>query len=228
MNSTRKEITEIAASIELFYGTLRGFVEVESGGDGFGKDGRIVIQFEPHIFSKYLTEKKIAHTLTKKILNGKTFYAIEVPKTPLLVSKGKSTDGINAGSWHILNGVEGQTAEYKAFSIAMSIDPQSALLSTSIGLMQVMGFNHQKLDYKTVNEMWDDFKKGEFQQVAGGARFIKSTPKLWAALKTFQVATNDRDRLAAARIAAYYYNGSNYEQGQYHIKIFNAIKKHSV
>lgn len=227
MNLTRKEVTDIASTIDLSCAELRGFVEVESGGSGFGNDGKIVIQFEPHIFSRYLTDKKIAHTLTKKVLNKKTYYAISVAKKPLLVSRGKSDAGIASGSWNILNGVEGQVQEYKAFSIAMSIDPDSALLSTSIGLMQIMGFNFYKLGYKTVNAMWDDFKKGEYQQVLGGAKFIKSVPKLWNALKSFKTATDDAVKIELARIAAYYYNGSNYEVNNYHIKIFRAITKYS-
>ena len=33
---------------------LRAFVEIESGGKGFDeKTGKLIIQFEPHVFKKY-------------------------------------------------------------------------------------------------------------------------------------------------------------------------------
>lgn len=69
-----------------------------------------------------------------------------------------------SGKWS-LNGVEVQSKEWIAFNDAFSIDKESAMKSTSIGLPQIMGFHFERLGYKSVGEMWDDFKKGEYQQV---------------------------------------------------------------
>lgn len=120
-----------------------------------------------------------------------------------------------SGLWSA-NKVENQAAEWEAFNDAFYKDPKAALLSTSIGMMQVMGFNYAKCGYVSVNAMWDDFKRGEYQQVMGAAMFIKNTPKLWQALK-------DRDW---AKVA-YYYNGSNYEVNQYDLKLAKAYAKYS-
>lgn len=121
-----------------------------------------------------------------------------------------------SGAWS-LNKVERQAKEWIAFNDAYKKNPKAALLSTSIGLMQVMGFNYLKAGYKSVNDMWDDFKKGEYQQVQGAANFIKNTPQLWLALKNRNWAK-----------VAYYYNGSNYAVNQYDVKLEKAYNKYSV
>lgn len=120
-----------------------------------------------------------------------------------------------SGAW-TLNKVERQTAEWIAFNDAFKKNPTAALLSTSIGLMQVMGFNFAKCGHKTVNAMWDDFKLGEYQQVKGAANFIKNTPNLWAALKAKDWAE-----------VAYYYNGKNYAVNEYDVKLKAAYLKYS-
>lgn len=121
-----------------------------------------------------------------------------------------------SGAWTV-NGVERQSKEWIAFNDAFAKNPTAALLSTSIGMMQVMGFNYYTCGYHTVNEMWDDFKKGEYQQVQGAAKFIKNTPALWNALKAKNWAK-----------VAYYYNGASYAMNKYDVKLAAAYQKYSV
>lgn len=87
-----------------------------------------------------------------------------------------------SGKWS-LNKVEVQSKEWIAFNDAFKKNPEAAMESTSIGLPQIMGFHWERLGYKSVGEMWDDFKRGEYQQVLALVRFIKSDPKLYAALR---------------------------------------------
>jgi hypothetical protein len=49
---TNKQILEIATNNDMEYAMLKAFLEVESGGAGFSKDGKIIIQFEPNYFKK--------------------------------------------------------------------------------------------------------------------------------------------------------------------------------
>lgn len=181
---TDQQIADLACANGLEYAALKAFISVESGGIGFDpKTGKIIIQFEPHIFRKYATYSNLRDAL-----------------------------------WYIVNSnrVEGQVNEWKAFNAAFRIDAKSALLSTSIGLMQVMGFNFGKCGYGSVNDMWDDFKKGEYEQVKGAVNFIKATPKLYAGLKKKDFAQ-----------VAYYYNGANYGLGKYDIKLQAAYEKYA-
>ncbi|MFT4062202.1 MAG: N-acetylmuramidase domain-containing protein [Edaphocola sp.] len=104
-----------------------------------------------------------------------------------------------SGLWR-LNKVDVQTKEWAAFNDAFSKDPQAALLTTSIGLPQIMAFNYVQCGYRSVNDMWDDFKKGEYNQVAALVRFIRANKKLYAAL-----AAKDWHTVASI------YNGSGYK-----------------
>lgn len=84
-----------------------------------------------------------------------------------------------SGLWSV-NGVERQAKEWLAFNDAFNKAPDSAMQATSIGLPQIMGMHYARLGYKTVGEMWDDFKqdgdmaKGEYRQIEALCRFISS------------------------------------------------------
>src|SRR5690606_34081249 len=72
-----------------------------------------------------------------------------------------------SGLWS-QNGVERQSAEWKAFNDAFRVNANGAMESTSIGLMQVMGFHFKNLGFKTVGEMWDYAKESEYNQLRLG------------------------------------------------------------
>lgn len=115
-----------------------------------------------------------------------------------------------SGKWSV-NGVERQSQEWIAFNDAFSKNPNAAMESTSIGLMQVMGFHYKSLGFKTVGEMWDYAKVSEYNQLDLAIRFIKNKPKLDNAIKTGDAET-----------AAYHYNGEQYRKFNYHTRLKNA------
>lgn len=118
-----------------------------------------------------------------------------------------------SGLWS-LNGVERQSKEWEAFNDAFKRNPNAAMESTSIGLMQVMGFHYSLLGFKTVGAMWDYAKVSERNQLDLAIRFIKSNKKLDQALKVGDAAT-----------FAYYYNGSGYKQYKYDTRLIAAGMK---
>ena len=118
-----------------------------------------------------------------------------------------------SGLWS-QNGVERQSAEWIAFNDAYRRNPTAAMESTSIGLMQVMGFHYKMLGFKTVGEMWDFAKESEINQFALGVKYIKSIPACDRALK-------NKDW----RIFAYYYNGQQYEKFNYHTRLATEYNK---
>lgn len=105
-----------------------------------------------------------------------------------------------SGAWSI-NKVDVQSKEWIAFNSAFSIDKESAMKSTSIGLPQIMGFHYERLGYKTVGDMWDDFKKGEHQQILALFRFVLTDAKLLQAVREKNY-----------HMIAFIYNGSKYKE----------------
>lgn len=78
-----------------------------------------------------------------------------------------------SGLWSV-NKVDVQSNEWLAFNNAFAIDPNAAMESTSIGLAQIMGFHWKILGFKSVGDMWDHAKKGEYQQVEQLCIFLKN------------------------------------------------------
>jgi hypothetical protein len=105
-----------------------------------------------------------------------------------------------SGAWSV-NKVDIQSKEWIAFNDAFAIDPVSAMESTSIGLPQIMGFNFKQAGYGSVNEMWDDFKKGEANQIEALCRFIVNNKKLLSAV-----------RVRSWDIVATIYNGKGFRE----------------
>jgi len=180
LNDSKKllnfQVADLARSNGYTFDNLMAVIKVESGGLGFGADGKIIIQFEPSWFKR------------------------KSPYTP-------------SGIWS-QNGVDRQAKEWEAFNSAFALNPNAAMESTSIGLMQVMGFHWKLLGFKSVGEMWDYAKVSERNQLDIAIRFIKSNKKLDNALKQGDAST-----------FAYYYNGSGYKQFKYDTRLISAGMK---
>jgi len=118
-----------------------------------------------------------------------------------------------SGLWSV-NKVERQSAEWVAFNDAFTKNPTAAMESTSIGMMQVMGFHWKELGFKSVGEMWDYAKESEANQVDLAIRFIKKNKKLDQALINL-----DWSRVA------YFYNGEGYRKFNYDTRLVAAYNK---
>lgn len=118
-----------------------------------------------------------------------------------------------SGAWS-LNKVERQAGEWIAFNDAFSKRPSAAMESTSIGLMQVMGFHWKALGFTSVGAMWDYAKENEEHQLRLGLMFIRLNGKMYNALKKNDWAT-----------FAYYYNGSEYKKFNYDKRLKAAYEK---
>jgi len=113
------------------------------------------------------------------------------------------------------NGTAGnQEVEYTLFNSAFAIDATAAMESTSVGMMQVMGFHYNELGFNEVGELWDFAKINEVNQVELGLRFIKSVPALLKSLKSKDWPT-----------FAYRYNGARYRDNQYDERLLTAYNK---
>lgn len=104
---------------------------------------------------------------------------------------------------------------YNAYQIALTIDSHLAMLSTSFGLYQIMGFNHEVVGYPTVEEFVSAMKESESKQIKAFCKFVEAN--------NLESAINNADIVRFARA----YNGAAYAKWGYDkklIKAYNAIK----
>jgi len=125
----------------------------------------------------------------------------------------KLADNPKAGQVWRNNKVEPQSGEWAAFNDAWKINPEAAMLSTSIGLMQVMGFNHKVVGFLDVGKMWDFAKESEANQLELELRFmVKAVGKHKINTKNFE---------EIARI----YNGPAYKKFNYDTRMKSAYDR---
>lgn len=113
----------------------------------------------------------------------------------------------------IRNGVEGATAEWKAFNEAAAINLSAAKKSTSWGMGQIMGSNHKAAGHNTVEDMVTAFEQSEFNQLKGMLNFIKADKRLERAIKALDFPN-----------VAKYYNGAGYRKYSYDKKLADAYQ----
>lgn len=162
---------------------IHAVMEVESRGSGFDKQGRPAALYEPHIAYKYSS--------------GET-------RTRL----------VSAGLAYPVQGQARYPADsYDRIQRAYAIDPTIALLSTSWGLGQVMGFNHKLAGYTSVKSMVLSFMDSEAAQLEAMIAFIQSA-KLDDELRRHDWAAFAKG-----------YNGSGYAKNKYDTRLAAAFKK---
>jgi len=162
---------------------IRAVHEVESSGDGFLPSGRIKIRFESHWFSHYTNGEY-----------DKTFPNLSTKEANIKLSLGGEL-------------------EYDRFNQAFRLNPLAAMMSTSWGAFQIMGFNFGACNFDNVGDMVDSFKKGEREQLLGFCEFI-ITKKL-----------DDELRERNWERFAYYYNGKSFKKNNYDVKLKKSYEK---
>lgn len=104
----------------------------------------------------------------------------------------------------------GKGHTYSAFNEAFALDQHAALLATSYGMFQPMGFNYDEMGFDSVEEMVSSFQKGEREQLQGFVSLIKK----WGLDDELRRATLRDFQTFAKR-----YNGADYKSNRYDTKM---------
>lgn len=159
---TENDFQELATRFNIEVAALKAIFTVEAGGkSGFLKeDPNIPVTLEEgHIFYKYMQEKhKNASEIAKNY--------------PTICYKSWTKQHYKTG----LN-------EYKRYLLAKSLDEECAMMATSWGMGQCMGFNYKACGYNTVKEFVNAMYKSERNQLLAMCNFIKSNQKMYKALQ---------------------------------------------
>jgi uncharacterized protein YraI len=196
-------LTELSEKLGIEPETAAAVLAVESSGKGF-ENGRIIIRFENHIF-----HRRWAGGRTGRFSDHFRYDSGQRWKG----HKWRPTAG---GAWRTFHGR--QSREWEVFDFASGLSRSAARESISMGLPQIMGFNHAAIGYESASRMFDAFARGEAQQVLGFFDFVRGAN----GNSTGLLALQRRDFELFAR----YYNGAGQvaKYGAWMREAYDAIK----
>lgn len=134
---------------------------VESGGHGFRKNGSLIIRFENHIFWRRWGRSH-SKTFNRhfRFNSGKAWTRHKFRAT-------------TTKPWTSFHG--DQLKEYDVLGLALVFSEDAALKSISMGLPQVMGFNHKRIGYETAQDMYIAFGRDVRFHIAGMYDFFSKS-----------------------------------------------------
>jgi len=133
---------------------------VESGGKGFGSDGRMIIRFENHYFYNYWGSK------------NESLYQSHFRYDATQAWRGHEYRLSPSSAWMPVHTGQ-QNEEWQVFQFASQFDRTAAMKSISMGSPQVMGANYSILGYSSVDQMYYDFQSDIRNQIIGLFRYIQ-------------------------------------------------------
>ncbi len=171
-NTKGQFIADRARQYNADSGVLAGFMQVESGSQAFSNvQDRPLIRFEVHVFWRLWGRSHRAqfnqHFRFNQTGNAWTGHQFRIN---------------NTSPWQNFHG--NQNREWQAVNIAETISNQeTAYRSMSIGMGQIMGFNHNNAGFATAVDMFDAFNRSERAQMDGILNFINANPRLLRAVQ---------------------------------------------
>jgi hypothetical protein len=214
-----ESVRAVASELKVPERMVRAVAQVESSGQAFlppnavtprGLDvsGRPVIQFEGHVFWKYLPKLTANKLLPSRLLKD--------PKTKELKDEtGRPIGELLSAVLYpslTLKHTRPPSEDWDQLLAARAIHGEAANQATSWGAFQIMGFNHKACGFASGTEMAEAAAtlEGQFRAFA---RFVASDKRLVAALVKADFA-------AFARI----YNGPAYAKYGYDRKLAMAYR----
>lgn len=143
---TRADFETAARSIGAETEALQAIAEVEgSGRGGYQADGRPIILFEPHIFSRR---------------TNRAFDATH--------------PNISYPAWSAAGYARTDEGRWAQLTEAYALNPDAALESTSWGLFQLMGFNYAAAGFSTAHAFVEDITRSRQRQLIAWVQWIVS------------------------------------------------------
>lgn len=174
---------------------INAVAKVESSGSAYANDGLVKILYERHYFYKFVKRVIYFPNSNDQFLSNPQYGGYTID-----FNKNNIND-----SWEKL-------------AYAACIDPDGAFQSISIGKFQVMGSHYKHLGYSHPIDMLWDASRNENSHYDMLVGYILNVANLKAAF--LKLSTNAE----TCRAFAKGYNGSKYQQYDYHNKLAKAMK----
>ena len=152
----------------------QAILSIESAGRAF-ENGRAIIRFENHVFLDRIV--RYAPQLRTKAMDHFVWGTPSHTGHRWRPTVSTPWDAQHDG---------GQQEEWQTYEFARTIHPQAAAEAISMGMGQVMGFNHGTLGYGSAEQMLADFNNknlGELNQLTGFFAYIANRDGLLDAVK---------------------------------------------
>jgi hypothetical protein len=133
----------------------------ESNGHGFGPDGRLLIRFENHVFYDQWGKHNQAQFFACFAFDSSEQWRGHRWRP----DAGAAWQDVHQGN---------QAAEWQVFTFARQLDETAALLSISMGIAQIMGFNYSMVGFATVQEMFRTYQGSIAAQIGGFFNFVSA------------------------------------------------------
>jgi hypothetical protein len=134
----------VAASLGCEPAALRAVAKVESVGAGFAADGRLIILFEPHLFSRATNRKFDA-----------------------------SHPHLSYPNWGAQSYPRAQADRWAQLAEAYALDPVAAVSSASYGMFQILGLNFAVCGFADPKAFVADMAKSEERQLKAFEAFVR-------------------------------------------------------
>jgi hypothetical protein len=179
---------------------------------GLDVSGKPIIQFEGHVFWKYLTKLKVPYLAPAALLaSPKTKEIVDATGQPI----AKVLPSILYKSMEKKYTCK-PIMEWDQLTAARAIHEETANMATSWGAFQIMGFNHEYAGYGSATDM-AAAADGLDAQLGMFIDFIKNNPAILRCLKA-------KDFAGFARL----YNGPGYKAYDYDAKLARNYKFASI
>jgi hypothetical protein len=153
-------LSALSDKMDIEPGVAVSVLAIESGGQAFGPDGRLLIRFENHLFYNYWGK----NNLTK----FNQHFTFDANKR----WEGHRFRATPSGAWIDFHG--NQSREWDVFQFACTLDDTAAKNSISMGAPQIMGFNSSVIGYASVQDMFNAFSRSDRDQVIGFFDFVNN------------------------------------------------------
>ncbi len=147
----------------------------ESSGRGYGADGRLLIRFENHLFYDQWGVQHQPEFFSHFAFDGTNRW------------RDHRWRADPNGAWQ-LGHQDDQAIEWQVFQLAHQFDETAALLSISMGMAQIMGFNYAMVGFNSPQEMMRAYQASIAHQIRGFFRFIEAR-RLVEAVRTSDLVT---------------------------------------
>ncbi|MCB0047802.1 MAG: DUF3380 domain-containing protein [Caldilineaceae bacterium] len=162
-------LTVLAARLGIAPGAALAVLAVESGGSGFGEDGRMIIRFENHLFFHYWGQSEPARFAQHFRFDAERQW------------EGHEWRADTYVPFRTFHGVQPQ--EWEVFGFAQGLNDGAAKRAISMGAAQILGSNYARLGYAGADEMFGAMSRDLRTQILALFDFIRTDPSLVQALR---------------------------------------------